>query len=475
MHRRVSLGLLAAAISIAAAGLPAVVQADPSSCQPGAAPASGDPSTAGGVTIYLTKTNQVFWCSAEAISASSDTPSPTNYQVRATQASGAGISVPVSNAISVGGLLTLAGVDVATVDHVELARQTGGAASLSGPDLTDPSARFESGLKPIFWINGSETQYLRPLRSPSDLNGADQIAISNGQPLDVYLYTGPLLSVTATATPNPVAVKRPVTLTAHVSNRTAADGSLTYTWAFGDNQKATGITVKHSYAVAGPWTPSVTVQGANDSGGVSAPLVVTVGALSKGGTAGKPGGSNRKRTAHHGGPKLSRGTTPNTTPTQKRSSGTSTQPTSTSTQTTTQQSTTPATTTPAPTTPAAPPQTTHASPVKSHSAPGKHERKRRRSPAHRTIAPQPNPAAALVKGRLIADVIPVSAVQLAQQNHTSGRQPSPAHAPSAALSGGSPTPVSGIAAGCAIMLLLGSGAGLELRSGRREVTPTRSA
>jgi hypothetical protein len=77
----------------------------------------------------------------------------------------------------------------------------------------------------------------------------------------------------------------------------------------------------------------------------------------------------------------------------------------------------------------------------------------------------------VVDGRLIADVIPVSPAQLATDNNPA-RQ---AHAPSARLGGSSVTPLAGIAGGCVIVLLLGSGAAAELRSQRRSVTLARTA
>jgi hypothetical protein len=61
--------------------------------------------------------------------------------------------------------------------------------------------------------------------------------------------------------------------------------------------------------------------------------------------------------------------------------------------------------------------------------------------------------------------------QLATENNPATQ----AHAPSARLGGGSLTPLAGIAGGCVIVLLLGSGAAAELRSQRRYVTPAGTA
>ncbi len=80
-----------------------------------------------------------------------------------------------------------------------------------------------------------------------------------------------------------------------------------------------------------------------------------------------------------------------------------------------------------------------------------------------------------MKGRLISDLIPMSAAQLAAQSHPTVQSSPEAHAPSARVGGGSLTPIGGIVGGFVIVLLLGSGAGLELRSQRRSMAPARCA
>ena len=471
----------AAAISIAAAAFPAIGGADQNSCQPGPAPVGGDPSASGGVNLHVTANNSVIWCSAQVIEVNHDIQDGTAYQVRSTKLSPS--STPVSNAISVGELLTLAGVPAVSVNHTEIERLSGGSSRLGSADLTDPSARFLGGAKPIFWINGSETQYLRPLRGASDTNGNDQIVASGGDALDFYIYSGPVLNVTARATPAKVDIKQSVTFTAHVTNHTASDGALTYKWAFQDGSTATGTSVRHSYAVAGTWYPAVTVQGAgNDSGGVSPPIPVTVGAPNTTGSNGSPG-SDKNTTAGHGGPNTSHGTTPHSAPTHKRTAGSGanktsgsnrapTQPAhSTPKDTTPSQSTTPQATRPPATTPTVPTASPDKPVAKAHHAAAKP----RRSTSHKKTLAQRDPGTTLVHGRLVSDVIAVSAAQLAQQTRTVAQSPSPARAPSARLGGGSVPPLAGLAGGCVIILLLGSGAGLELRSQRRSVTASRAA
>jgi hypothetical protein len=434
---------LAIAIAIAIVSVPAVAGADQSSCQPGAGSGGGG-STAGGVNIHVTANNSTVWCSPQVIEGNSDVPDQTNYPVRATSQSPN--NNPVSNAISVSRLLTLAGLDPATVNHTELMRLSGDWSLLDRADLVDPAARFAGGLTPIFWINGSETQYLRPLRGPSDTNGDDQIVASGGQPLDVYVYSGPLLSVTGKATPNRVAVRQRITLTAHVSNVATADGTLSFKWAFQDGSTAIGASVTHSYAVSGTWDPVVTVQGrGDDSGGASQPIPVTVGSVPTGGRPGGAGGSNRSKHSHARGPTHSSGSTASTPPSSQGSSGSALQ-------------NTPALQ-PGPPAPAPSAPTQGTSPITSHAG------------TSSRVRPHPAPGTKLVQGRLIADVIPISAAQLATEGGPSG----PARAPAAAPGGGSVTPLGGIAAGSVVVLLLALGAAAELRSQRRSMTPGLSA
>ncbi|MFL5863455.1 MAG: PKD domain-containing protein [Solirubrobacteraceae bacterium] len=452
---------LAAAISIAAAARPVTALADSAACQPGASP-GGDPSTAGGVNIHETANGSGFWCSPQVIDANSDVPDATQYPLHSADSSPS--DNPVAQAISVSKLLTLAGVDPATVNHTELARLGGGATSLNTADLTDPADHFLDGLAPIFWINGAETDYTRPLRSAADTNGDDQIVASNGAPLDLYIYSGPVLEVKVRAVPTKAAVNQRVTFTARVANATPHDGTLTYTWDFQDGTAATGATATHRYAAAGRWHATVTVQGdANDSGGVSEPVAVTVGSVPKGAGPGQSGGTKHSTHPRSAGPKQGQGQTPGTPPSRHPAGASATNNSSAppraargsgevaaSPALTPPAAIAPTTIAPTPTSPAVAPTPRPPAPRKVKLAPAAH---------HGTE----------VEGRLIADVIPVSPAQLAARD---GVRASP---PAATLGGGSATPVGVIAGVSVVLALLAAGAGMELRSQRRAVLPTRRA
>jgi hypothetical protein len=90
-------------------------------------------------------------------------------------------------------------------------------------------------------------------------------------------------------------------------------------------------------------------------------------------------------------------------------------------------------------------------------------------PVHAQAQPPPAPRGPLVDGRLISDVVPISAAQLAQQGRTAGQAASNASAAAAPVGGSSIPALAGIGGGCAVILLLGAGAALELRSQRRAV------
>jgi hypothetical protein len=438
MRPRVGLLCFAVAVLIATANVAVANAADLAGCQPGAGPVAIDPSSAGGVNLHVTADGSIRWCSAQVIEANSDVPDGTNYPTRATAQSPN--YNPVSNAVSVSELLTLAGVNPASVDHVEIERLNGGWSMLDHADLVDPAGSFENGLRPIFWINGAETQYLRPLRSATDANGNDQIVASAGAALDLYLYSGPLLTVVAHATPTRVAVGQAVTFTASVSNPAARAGALAYTWDFQDGSTATGASVRHHFSVAGTWYPVVTVLAAgNDSGGTSQPVAVTIGSVPTGGRAARPGGTDTSGRQHAGGPARGAGTTSHTPPTTSHAAGTS----------------------PAP----ARPGSASSSATRPVAKPVPTTRVKPPPAALRQVA---FGGTAIVRGRLISDPIPIPTAQLVGADPAAGRAPAAA---AASLGGGAISISAGVAGAGAVLLLLGSGAAVELRSRRRAGRP----
>ena len=431
--------------AVAAAGMlfAAAAGADPVACEAGvAAPPPFDGSSAGGVVVHLTASAAVAWCPASLIEADSDIPPGTNYPLRSTVVSPT--ANPVSNAISINRLLALAGVVPETVSFTYVIRPSGTWATLSTSDVSaEPT--FADGLKPIVWINGAETDYLRPLRSPQDTNTQDLIVEQAGAPIDLYVSSGPMLAVSAHATPDRVAVGRSVSFRAAVAGAAAGAG-LSYEWSFQDGSSGSGATVTHAYRVAGTYYAVVTVRGSgDDAGGVSQPVPVTVGSPPTAAGSTRPGGSSRKPHAPAGGPVSSKPHAAVATRTAGREPSAVARASG---------STVPAA--PAgPATPAARPAARAAvTPPVAH-------------PSRHGPRPIATPAGTAVSGRLIAGVVAVPPARLAMPAARSVPAPAPS-------GGGSLGVAGGLAGGGAIALLLACGAGAELRSKRRAAGPSRT-
>ena len=274
MRRRAgAVGLIAVAVGLAAWPAGPVSADQAPTCQPGVTgPVGGaGPSVAGGVNLVLARSHQTVWCSAATIEANQDIPNGTNVPI-----DDPGNRNPVSNAISLHHLLTLAGIDPAGVGFVTVPRLDGSLIYLHPGDLSDPSPSFTADLLPLVDINGTETDFLRPQRTPGDQNGRDQVFVQNGQALGVTVHTGRLLTVTISADPSRAARGRAVDFTAHVSGGPA--GALRYAWNFGDGSKpAQAAAPRHVYTATGVYPVTLLVGGSNDSGGAAAPFSIVVG------------------------------------------------------------------------------------------------------------------------------------------------------------------------------------------------------
>jgi hypothetical protein len=155
-------------------------------CQPRVTgPVGGQAGEAGGVNLHIASTRSVTWCSQAAILANRDIPDGTQFPI--SEVTGSPTENTVSNAMSVHRLLELVGIAPQGVMSVVLHRDDGTLSRLDTTDLEDPSPSFESDLVPLVMINGPITQYLRPLRSPNDANGGDQIVAEGGAALDLYV------------------------------------------------------------------------------------------------------------------------------------------------------------------------------------------------------------------------------------------------------------------------------------------------
>ncbi len=82
----------------------------------------------------------------------------------------------------------------------------------------------------------------------------------------------PIITSGPTATPNPAAVGKAVVFT--VATQNPGDGTLTYSWDFGDGSTGSGASISHAYMVQGDYIATVTV--AADLGLTSSIVAVTV-------------------------------------------------------------------------------------------------------------------------------------------------------------------------------------------------------
>jgi hypothetical protein len=376
--------------------------------------------------------------------------------------------------------ISVADVTGITILGTDGSPETSPGSELTPADLASPSDFQATNQNPVIQALGSTDQYDRPWRGGSDLDFLDE---AQSSPIAMEIFEGPPLTVTASPSQATVTAGGTVNFSAAVSGN---DGSaLSYSWSFdGGAPASTQPDPQVQFNTAGVWTVNLQVTDANGGGGGDQ-LTVTVNPASPTSTT-TPTGT---RTT---GPTTSPGTTPGATPGTKRhgttnpgSNGHRGQGSNTNaksgkrktsphhrrhTKHTTSgntgsgrgssgtghsgggssgsagasgsgspvTATTPATTTPKP---KAPPAPTH-----------------RPSPT-----PPPGSPGPLVRGLLISDVIPLPASQsplvhvVAAPSATAPARQSPRP----------PSVLPIVGAGLAVVLLLGLGAGRELRGPRR--------
>jgi hypothetical protein len=259
-----------------------------------AAPAA---ASAAGIVVRLAGTERHL--GPEEIDAAVDRPAGS-YLLRAPGTTAEPVAHPP--ALSMRRLVALAGGSPDAASFVSIERPNGTLSILRRGDLADP-APFPDG-PPIVWMDAGGTRYLRPLRGPSDVNAADNIGITGGD-LVVRVHQGPLLRVRTRTNRRTVPAGEPVTLSAEVVGPVRGQG-LTFDWTFGDGSGRPGRTVRHRFRTPGVYEAVVTVTGADDSGGSSAPLLIRVGEPPT--TPGnKGGGTGERRRAPAHGPARSQG------------------------------------------------------------------------------------------------------------------------------------------------------------------------
>ena len=358
------------------------------------------------------------------------------------------------------------GVPVNDVTAVQVATNGRGFESpLNNAQLVDPGQYQDPqapGALPVIFADGSEDQntYVRPWFGAPDGNAGDEV-VGQGTPIRLAVFEkGPPLTVTitdSTASDSKSAVKKRFTAVVHDPAGVSIPASaLRYSWDFGDHATATGAMPTHMFV---PGTYPVTLQvadPASGTGGVQT-LEVTANVSAAHGKHAQSGGSQRNRSGASTGPSHSSGGHPGGAAGSGKgasahtasSNGASTGSGGASgqNQTPTQAS------------------ATHRALGARHAATQSH----RPSPAHDPARPTPAAAAPTtqINGRLISDVKAVSpraALAIASSPASAAAAPAVRQATTAASSS------SVLVSGLIVLVLLGLGAGSELRgrgAGRR--------
>jgi hypothetical protein len=353
-----------------------------------------------------------------------------------------------------------------TVVDGQGAPENGSGSMLTPSDLAPQgSTDFNNPQEaPVVQALGSVNQYDRPWRgggqAQPDEDFLDEVQQSeNDQPLPIAIevFEGPVLTVTVSASKTPVSVGQAVTFNATVTGQNAS--ALSYTWNFdGGAQNSTAASPQVTFGNTGQY--DVTVQVTDTAGGGGgAEIPITVGTPAPTGTGThKQTGSGKSNKSHSpSGPRKSNGTHAGGSP-GNSSRGTST------TNSTASTSTAPASTTPGAT---ATGTSTHPSAAAAphRAATPKAPASPKTTPVKRPTSPPPS-SGPLVVGQLVSDVTPLAA----------GASPLVRVVPAAVATApparqairASQLPAFG--AGFAVLLLLGLGAGRELRGRRRRPT-----
>jgi len=379
-------------------------------------------------------------------------------------------------------------IPLADVTSVQVLNPSQGfEAPLDNADLSDPT-RYQDAQAPdalpAISVDGSENQtaYVRPFRGGSDDNARDAVT-ANGAPITLVVYVdGPPLTVQASAqTLSSTATATTAKLSATVLSTGGSPvpaSALTWSWNFGDGATSAAATPEHTF-VAGSYDVTVQVTDVGSGAGGTATIQFRTPASPAPGhqtqTGGNtptksksPAGSDHGKHSHR--PAGQSGATPSgssakgrstpppagQTTTPARTGPTTTGPTSTTS--TTSSPTTPA---PATTTSSAPSPATHTVAPRPVTHPRPHRTTPRRSP------PPASPIGSLVTGRLISDVTPLP-VGSSPLVHVT---PTAAAAPPAVRQAIRSASVSALGAALVVVVLLGLGAGRELRGRHWRTAP----
>jgi hypothetical protein len=199
-------------------------------------------------------------------------------------------AVTVISALSVNALISplLAGmnppVPLSSITFTYMPRGDGTWSILPADELSATPSVFQNpSLLPAYYapLGQDQIKYVRPLLNNSDSNLIDD-QVATQQPanvLDLFVQTGPLLTVTASASVSAsatVKIGQPITFTA----KSTGDGvTPTFSWTNLNNAREISRQASFTYefAASGVYEVQVTAAGSDDSAGTATPLFITVG------------------------------------------------------------------------------------------------------------------------------------------------------------------------------------------------------
>lgn len=149
-------------------------------------------------------------------------------------------------------------------------------SQLSPSDLASPSDFADPAASPLISSQGSGIVYDRPWRGGGDSNAKDQVFDATPTPFEFEVFQGPLLTVSASASPASAPAGTTITFTAVVTG-VPVGAALSYTWNF-DGAAADSAQPSPTVVLDTPGTYSVTVQVTDDAGGgggATIPVTVT--------------------------------------------------------------------------------------------------------------------------------------------------------------------------------------------------------
>jgi PKD repeat protein len=189
----------------------------------------------------------------------------------------------VTAGLSISALITDAspGINLHTVTFTAVPRPNNGTwSTLTTPDLL-PGSDFEDGLLPCVFSDGSQLHYVRPLRDSDDTNGNDSFQAAAGANLEVHVFAGPQLSVSATASSTNVKVGKSVDFGSSVSGA-GTGATITYSWTINNGSATVPMepstsNPSHTFSTAGEYEVLLTANGSDGSAGLANPIYVRVG------------------------------------------------------------------------------------------------------------------------------------------------------------------------------------------------------